>query len=366
MNRLNHYFSLIAISIFALVACTKEISQEGTGLGGSAVGTLQDSLGNCKNIVVKGKYLVDTVLNDSNYLIVNVNFTTQGKYKISSDTVNGVSFIDSGFAFAVGQATVKLKGKGKPILPGTNNFIVSFGNSTCNFSVTTTTPLNNGGSAASFLCVKAGGYIDYTVTPPFDLVGGGTINNFRATIAAGTKSFIYKSQSNNYTEYSTDLNDRVYTRKDNQGKYYQYGSPEFEYFYFYDTIFQDKKMDFLYLDESKDVNISWETDTLRVGIDFDGAGINPMVYGAAKLKITILKKDQIASYFGVLYSDIIMVKRELYFTADKANAPTILPYYAIISYAKGIGMVDQQIFDISQPQTPQLIQSITIKGWRGL
>ncbi len=367
MKRLNFYLSFIVFALVALVSCSKEISQEGTGLGGIAIGTLQDSLGNCKNIVVKGKYLVDTVLNDSNYLIVNVNFTTQGKYKISSDTLNGISFIDSGFAFIVGQASVKLKGKGKPVLPGTSDFTISFGNSTCNFSVTTTTPVNNGGSTASFLCVKAGGYIDYTVTPPFDLIGGGTINNFRATIAAGTKNFIYNRQSNSYTEYNTDLNDKVYTRKDNQGKYYQYGTPEFEYFYFYDTIFQDKRMDYLYLDESKAVNDFWETDTLRVGIDFDGStGTRPMVYGAARLKITILKKEQIASYFGALYTDIIMVKRELYFTEDKANAPTVLPYYAIISYAKGIGMVDQQIFDSSSPTTTLPIQSITIKGWRGL
>ena len=217
------------------------------------------------------------------------------------------------------------------------------------------------------MCVKAGGYIDYAVTPPFQLVGGGTIGNFRSTIAAGTKSFMYKNESRDYTEYSTDLNDNQYTRKDNQGKYYQYGTPEFEYFYFYDTIVQDKKMDYLYLDESKAINEFWETDTLRVGIDFDGsAGPNPMTYGAAKLKITLLKKEQVASYFGVLYTNIIVVKRELYFTADKANAPTILPYYAIIAYAKGIGMVEQNIYDSSLPSTSLPVQTISIKGWRGL
>ncbi len=364
MNCLKKYFLFPALAALILTACSKEISLEGTGLGGTAAGTLQDSLGNCKNMVVKGRYLVDTLLRDSNYILVEVNFTTQGKYKISTVEENGMIFLDSGFAFSLGKIAVKLKGKGKPILPGTTNFIVNFGNSNCNFSITTTTPENNGGSTASFLCVKAGGYIDYAVTPPFSGPNG-IIDHFRATIVAGTTSFSYKNQLNDYTEYSTDLNDKVYTRKDNQGKYYQYGTPEFEYFYFYDSIVQDSRMDFLYLDESKAVNDSWETDTLRVGIDFDGpSGANPMIYGAAKLKLTILKKDEVASYFGALYNNIVRVKRELLFKRDNGNAYTILPYYAVISYAKGIGMVDQQIFESNTAAAP--FQTITIKGWRGL
>src|SRR5882757_5427770 len=134
----------IVLSVFLLFqACKKELSLENGGFGGTAKGELVDSLGNCKNPTVVGTYKVDTPLTTtSNYIIINVNFTAQGKYKIYSDTVNGMWFLDSGFAISTGTTTIKLKGYGTPILPKTTDFALIFGNTLCSFSV----PVSGSGS----------------------------------------------------------------------------------------------------------------------------------------------------------------------------------------------------------------------------
>ena len=100
----------IILSVFCLfMACTKEYSVENGGFSGTAKGELVDSLGNCKNITVQGTYKVDTALTNNNYVLVNVNFTATGKYKIYTDTVNGMWFLDSGFAISIGASVVKIK-----------------------------------------------------------------------------------------------------------------------------------------------------------------------------------------------------------------------------------------------------------------
>src|ERR1700752_2105627 len=98
--------SIILVAFMAFFACTKELSVERKGgFGGIAQGELVDSLGNCKPAEIKGSYKVDPPLNTStNYVNIKVNFTAQGKYKIYSDTVNGMWFIDSGFTVSTGAA----------------------------------------------------------------------------------------------------------------------------------------------------------------------------------------------------------------------------------------------------------------------
>ena len=121
-------------------------------------------------------------------------------------------------------------------------------------------------------------------------------------------------------------------------------------------------MDFVYLDESKNPGQFFDTDSIRVGL-FDN-NTNAMVYGWAKLRITTLYKGRQMSLLGTLYTDIITVKRELYFKPDAAGNFSPLNLVAELSYAKGIGLVDQRVFEATASGTT--VQSITIKGWNGL
>lgn len=358
-------YTLIAwLGIIALgfSSCSKELSSEGPGFGGTAAGTLLDSMGNCQTVVVKGQYKELETLTDSNYILVKVNFTTQGKYTIFSDTTNGMWFRDSGFAFVQGANTIKLKGKGQPILPGTFTFQINFGNSACLVNITTIGSVNNGSSTADYLPTRANGYIDYELNPAFPATNGGFIPEFRATIASTLSQGVYNNVSRTYSRYTTSAGDQLFARKDGTGKYYQFGTPEFDYLYIYDTIVNNERMDFVYLDESKNPGQSFDTDSLRVG--FFDSNTNAMVYGWAKLRITTLFKGRQMSLLGTLYTDIITVKRELYFKPDAAGSYSLLNLVAELSYAKGIGLVDQRVFEATASGTT--VQSITIKGWNGL
>lgn len=352
----------LGIIVIGFTSCSKELSSEGPGFGGIAAGTLLDSLGNCQTAVVKGQFKELETLTDSNYILVKVNFTTQGKYTIFSDTTNGMWFRDSGFAFVQGANTIKLKGKGQPILPGTFTFQINFGNSACLVNITTTGSVNNGATSADYLATKANGYIDYELSPAFPATNGSLIPEFRATIAASLSQGMYNNVSRDYTRYTTNIGDQLFARKEGSGKYYQFGTPEFDYLYIYDTIVNNQRMDFVYLDESKNPGQFFDTDSLRVG--FFDTNTNAIVFGWAKLRITTLYKGRQMSLLGTLYTDIITVKRELYFKADTAGSFSALNLVAELSYAKGIGLVDQRVFEATASGTT--IQSITIKGWNGL
>ncbi len=128
---------LIAFPICLLVifSCSKEYSLE-TGTNATSAGTLKDSLGDCKPILINGTYTENQSLSSSNTVVVTVNVTSPGKYRISTDTTNGFWFIDSGFFATTGTTLVTLKGGGKPILPIQSDFTVTYGTSFCDFSIT--------------------------------------------------------------------------------------------------------------------------------------------------------------------------------------------------------------------------------------
>ena len=134
MKSIKH-LAVLLTGIFLFAACQKEYSLETGSLGGVAVGTLRDSLADCKPITIRGLYFADSTVTDSNYVIVQVNITTPGSYIISTDTQNGISFRDSGYFSTAGIINVTLKATGRPVLPVTSDFTVTFGSSFCLFSI---------------------------------------------------------------------------------------------------------------------------------------------------------------------------------------------------------------------------------------
>lgn len=126
---------MIPLCLFVFWSCQKEMSYE-LGINAPATGTLKDSMGECDSMSVSGTYTENQQLGSSNTVMVTVNVTGAGKFRISTDTVNGYSFIDSGFFATPGLYQVTLKGNGKPILATTSTFTVNFGTSFCTFEVT--------------------------------------------------------------------------------------------------------------------------------------------------------------------------------------------------------------------------------------
>ncbi|HJV19153.1 MAG TPA: hypothetical protein VJ552_04675 [Sediminibacterium sp.] len=345
-------FLLFSLGIFA-ISCSKEISFE-TGGTGTAVGSLTDSTGNCKNSEVKGEYEINTQLNDSNYVKVNVLFSSIGKYKIYSDTVNGMWFADSGFNQITGAAVIRLKGKGMPLSSGTADFVLHYGTSKCNFSVTTGGP-NNGSSATDYLPVTEGGWIRYGLDPALPLTNGGSLDTFRTTVTNITTTF----NGNLYRLYETTPTYEALFFSKTNNKYLSKGTPEFDLIYVYDTIVNNATIEYEYLRANAAVGETWESPALRAGAS-NGTAV---VYGQAKLKFTILANNETATYLGLSFNNIIRLKREMWFQPDNGNNQVVL--FAEISYARGIGMLEQKIYSPVNGQNV-LVQRMYIKGYNGL
>ncbi len=119
----------IALSMLTILSCQKEYSVEDAG--GIATGSLKsDTFGDCLPSSVNGIFKIDSTLGVGNSIDVQVNLTTGGSYTLVSDTVNGYYFKGSGSA-AAGLQTVRLRGFGKPLAAGTNEFRITFGPSEC-------------------------------------------------------------------------------------------------------------------------------------------------------------------------------------------------------------------------------------------
>jgi hypothetical protein len=71
---------LVRFNGFIIVGMFKRIEYRRTRFWGIATGSLLDSSSVCKSATIKGQYKELETLTDSNYVLVSVNFTTQGKY----------------------------------------------------------------------------------------------------------------------------------------------------------------------------------------------------------------------------------------------------------------------------------------------
>ncbi|MBI2284878.1 MAG: hypothetical protein HYU71_14280 [Bacteroidetes bacterium] len=346
MIKLTLRLSVILAVFFAFQACKKEYSVEKGGFNGTAQGELVDSLGNCKSSEVLGEYKVDTPLVATyNYVNINVNFTAQGKYKIYSDTVNGMWFLDSGFAVSTGPAVIKLKGYGTPILPKTTDFVLIFNNNICSFSV----PVSGSGSGSGsgtggdYFPTTNGSSWVYQYIPKL-----GNIDTFTVSVAAG--QIVRDTLS--YAQFATRLQDTFYFAKDGKGTYYALSSVDFDYTLIFDTI-PNSFISYPFLKESANVGESWSS-TAQPGYWTNG------VRGTAKAVFTIITKNTSPyTIGGKQYSNVINVKREIQFLADNGSS-----YQTIFSgnsyYAKGYGLIDQ-VFNTTPAQSISLFGIPVIK-----
>lgn len=337
MNKFTSRWVLLLSAVLVFWACQKEVSKEGTGLGGTAQGSLTDSSGSCKDADVRGDYVIDQSLTDSNYVIIKVDFTLQGKYKIYTDTVNGMWFIDSGFALTTGATTVKLKGYGKPILPNRADFVLSFNGSFCAFSVVTSTTggSSGGGTSTDYFPNTLNSNWTYEYLPKL-----GTLDTFRATVSGQTVFFDNKV----FKQYDTDpLGEAYYFSKDNAGNYYALSTTDFDYLFIFDSI------------PGSFISYPFLKDNVAVGTTWESAEYGKVKFGTevgiSKAVFTIMGKGISYSVLGTTYTDVISVKRDIQFKPDGGSYRSLLE--GTTYYAKGVGMIDQVI--------PVANQSVSLK-----
>lgn len=137
-----NYLIIAAFAVFMITSgCTKI-----TDPGGVSVGTLKDTT------TVNGIFIVDSILNNNNYVDVQVNVAIGGSFDIKSDSVNGYSFKKTG-TIGTGLNIIRLYASGKPIATGVNTFHITYGLSSCSFTITVYT----GGSGAGTALYTLGG-----------------------------------------------------------------------------------------------------------------------------------------------------------------------------------------------------------------
>jgi hypothetical protein len=115
--------------------------------------TLSGAPNTCTAPVVAGAYNVNTPLNATNTIVLQVNVTTVGFYTISTNPVAGMSFNAAGIFTSTGLQTITLVGAGTPNATGVHTFTPQIGNSTCAFDITV------GASASNIFQCKIDGVL---------------------------------------------------------------------------------------------------------------------------------------------------------------------------------------------------------------
>lgn len=98
--------------------------------------TLAGSPGSCTPATVNGAYQSGTALTAANTITIQVNVSEAGSYNLTSNTVNGISFVASGEFTSIGIQDITLTGTGTPTAAGTFTFNPQLGTSGCTFDIT--------------------------------------------------------------------------------------------------------------------------------------------------------------------------------------------------------------------------------------
>lgn len=109
--------------------------------------TLSGSPADCAEPGIGGTYTAGTKFTSANYVALFVDVTSLGKYNITTDTIDGISFGSSGVFTQTGRQQVTLQGKGTPVLPRNLVFHTNAGSSACDFQLAVVTP----GAPASYV-----------------------------------------------------------------------------------------------------------------------------------------------------------------------------------------------------------------------
>lgn len=128
------YLFIGVTSIIFIASCQKELDFQTDGL---AHGTLKsDITGDCLPALINGIFKADSLLDNTNFIDVQVNLTSTGTYDIKSDTLNGYSFRGTGTLGISGINTVRLYATGKPLVSQVDMFTIRFDSTVCKVNIT--------------------------------------------------------------------------------------------------------------------------------------------------------------------------------------------------------------------------------------
>jgi hypothetical protein len=275
--------------------------------GVPATGTLGGGGGACTPFVVAGNYQQGITLNVSNTVQLQVTIVAPGTYNITSTSSNGVTFSGSGTFPSTGVQTVILTGIGTPTGQGTQNYSVSFGPSTCSFSINFLPPVT-----------ASNDYFPLTLNSnwTYSLAGGTSSDSVHSVVI--NYSPIFGSTTYNsiagYNIPSSTASDSFYYRKPG-GDYYEYVN-----YSSYIPFDQQVSGEFIFLKDNVANLTTWVSPNITGTI----GGIPVTAF----IKMTILAKAVPVTVGTFNFPDVIEVKYEYFVTGNPVALRTDERWFA--------------------------------------
>jgi len=307
---------------FGTSTCTFSIT-----VGGSnASGTLDGGPSACAPITVNGTYRVGTVLTATNTVQVRVDVTAAGSYSITTNTVTGFSFSKTGTIAVGNDQLITLDGTGTPTTAGTQTFTVTFGTSTCTFTVnvlpalsTDYFPRTTGSNWSYEIDDDANDSLYRFVIAPTHSAAGNTYNIFMFNDGTGADSSgYYRRAAPNYYEWF------------DWGSWLGFDNPGWG--------------EYIMLKEDLNAGQSWNTGTFNGTVN----GGTPLM---ARFKYTILQKNittSLTTSTGTQqYQNVIVVEEriEVFDGSGWVDVTAQIDYMGKSYYAQGIGLIKFEELD---------------------
>ena len=298
---------------------------------GPAVGTLDGGPGACTPATPAGTYTAGTALTTGNTVQIQVDVTAAGSYNITTNTVSGFSFAGTGNLAIGNNLPVTLTGTGTPLAAGTHTFTVTFGTSTCTFSITVVGlsndyfPRTTGSNWSYEFDNDALDSLYRTVIAATHSANGKTYNIFMADFGTGLDSSGY------YTKIAGD-----YYEWFNYGEWFQLDNPGWG--------------EYIMLKDNVPVGNNWKSNAFTGTLQ--GTPIT------VRFSMTILQKDVAASVTTstgtVNYTNVIVVEERL----EALIGPTWTDITSTVGYgksyyARGIGLIKFEQYDAANSLTGQ-------------
>lgn len=309
----------IFFSILCMTGCTKDYSYEGSpGIlpteAKVATGILGGSPGACTPVILSGSFIKGVTLTSSNTLKLQVDVHSKGSYLISTNTVNGIHFSSSGNFSNSGVQDVIITGAGVPVNTGVFDFIVSWGSSSCNFSV-------------SFTVQNLADYFPTTLHSNwgYSADNGTALDSLFNMVTSYAPGFT----GNTYACITTDqfpsfnATDSAYYRK-RDGDYYQYLNMS-SYFLFDDAVYAE----YIFLKDNVAEGTTWQTSVYSGTV----AGFPGTVTGY--INMTLSAKAIAVSVGGFNFPDVIKVHYEFHRSLPHGDPFAVEDRW----FARGVGII---------------------------
>lgn len=168
-----------------------------------AIFTLAGTPDNCTGAVITGNYIAGKNLTVGNTVDLKVIVTAPGAYSLNTDTLDGISFSQTGIFTLTGLQSVTLTGSGNPVIPGNLAFHPMAGLSGCDFKLSVLTPE----PLATYVLESGGG----GNTPCISAVSGNYVNNAPLTTANYVSIKVFITVPGNYCISTNTVNGMMFS-----------------------------------------------------------------------------------------------------------------------------------------------------------